>query len=512
MGIVYLFQNIVKLFSPLNLVTVFVACQLGIIFGMLPGLTATMGIALLTTLTFKWSTGNAIMTLLAIYVGAIYGGSRSAILLNIPGTPAAAATCLDGHPLAKSGKGAEAIGLATTSSFFGSLIGLLALSLFTPVLGNIALDFQSFEVFWLAVFGVAICGNLTAPKDPIKGWISGILGILLSCCGMEAIQGHPRFTFGVLDLYSGLSLIPVMVGTFGLAEILLNLSGGQKKQVITNIGRVVPQLGRLLKHWFVSVRSGIIGVFIGLVPGVGESIAAYVSYDFAKRASKHPEEYGKGSVEGLIAAETANNACTGGALIPVLSLAIPGSAPAAVLLAALWLHNIRPGPLIMIESPGYIYEFSAMFFYASVAMLVLGLLIVKPLLKILQVKNSLLMPIIFMFCVVGTYAINGRLFDIGVMIVFGVIGFIMRKHGYPVAPLVLALILGPMVDENLRRGLILTNGSFLPFVQGPISIILVIAIFFTLFGRTKPVRIAMRFVFRPVTLLISVIKKQGKRK
>lgn len=510
MGIIYLFENIVELFTPINLITVLLACQLGIIFGMLPGLTATMGIALLTSLTFKWSAGNAIMTLLAIYVGAIYGGSRSAILLNIPGTPAAAATCLDGYPLAKSGKGAEAIGLATTSSFFGSFIGLLAFSLFTPILGNIALDFKSFEVFWLAVFGVAICGNLTAPKDPIKGWISGILGILLAFCGMEAIQGHPRFTFGVLDLYSGFSLIPVMVGTYGLAEILLNLTGGQKKQVIAKIGRVVPQLSRLLKHWFTIIRSGIIGIFIGLVPGVGESIAAYVSYDFSKRASKHPEEYGKGSVEGLIAAETANNACTAGALIPVLSLAIPGSAPAAVLLAALWLHNVRPGPLIMIENPGYIYEFSAMFFYATVAMLLLGLLIVKPLLKILRVKNTILMPIIFIFCIVGTYAINSRIFDIKVMIIFGVIGFIMRKHGYPVAPLVLALILGPMVDENLRRGLILTNGNFLPFVRSPICIVLVIAIFFTLFGRAKPVKIALRFVFKPITLLISAIKLRSR--
>ena len=511
MGIVYLFQNIVRLFSPINLITVFLACQLGILFGMLPGLTATMGIALLTTITFKWSTGNAIMTLLAIYVGAIYGGSRSAILLNIPGTPAAAATCLDGYPLAQSGRGAEAIGLATTSSFFGSFIGLIALSLFTPILGSFALDFKSFEMFWLAVFGVAICGNLTAPRDPIKGWISGILGILLAFCGMEAIQGHPRFTFGVLDLYSGFSLIPVMVGTYGMAEILLNLSSGQKKKVITEIGRVVPQLNRLLKHWFTIIRSGIIGIFIGLVPGVGESIAAYVSYDFSKRASKHPDEYGKGSEEGLIAAETANNACTGGALIPVLSLAIPGSAPAAVLLAALWLHNVRPGPLIMIESPNYIYEFSAMFFYASIAMLVLGLLIVKPLLKILQLKNALLMPIIFIFCIVGTYAINGRLFDITIMVIFGVIGFIMRKHDYPVAPLVLALILGPMVDENLRRGLILTNGDFLPFLKSPISIVLVIAIFFTLFGRTKPVRIALRFVFKPVTLLVSAVKRRTKK-
>lgn len=511
MGIIYLFSEIGKLFSLLTFAKVLLAVQLGIIFGMLPGLTATMGIALLTSITFKWTTEDAIIILIAIYVGAIYGGSRSAILINIPGTPANAATCLDGYPLAKSGHASQAIGLATTSSFLGSFIGLLTLVFFTPVLGNMALDFQSFELFWLALFGVAICGNLTAPKDPIKGWISGILGIILAFVGMEAIQGYPRLTFGVMELNAGFSIIPVLVGTYGLVEILDNLTIGDIKSVLENIGRVVPYYRDIIRNLYNIIRSGIIGVFIGIIPGVGEIIASYVSYDFAKRASKHPEEYGKGSVEGLIAAETGNNACVGGALVPVLSLAIPGSPPAAVLLAALWLHGVRPGPLLQIENPNYIYEFSAMFLYASLAMLIVGLLIVKPLLKILQIKNSILMPIIFLFCTIGTFAVNGRLFDVMVMILFGIIGYPMRKLGYPSAPFVLGLILGPIVDENLRRGLILTNGNFLPFLQGEISIVLAVAVFLTLFGRTKLISHFFRTIFEPlnkgINRILVILKK-----
>lgn len=507
MGVIYLFQEIVRQFSISNLFYVFLATELGIIIGMLPGLTATMGVALLTTLTFKWETSNAILTLIAIYVGAIYGGSRTAILLNIPGTPANAATCLDGYPLARSGQGAQAIGLATTSSFLGSVAGLIALAFLTPLLGGIALKFKSYEIFWVAIFGVAICGNLTAARDPLKGWISGILGILFSFVGMEAIQGHPRLTFGIRELYAGFSIIPVLVGTYGLVEILDNLTQGDRQEKITQIERVIPHLKDVVANWFNILRAGLIGVLTGVIPGVGENIAAYVAYDFAKRGSKHPEKFGKGAIEGLIASETANNACVGGALVPVLSLAIPGSPPAAVLLAALWLHDVRPGPLLQIEAPNYPYEFSAMFFWATVAMFILGLLIVRPLLKILEIRNSVLMPIVLLLCTVGTFAINGRLFDIWVMIGFGLLAFPMRKLGYPEAPFVLGIILGPMVDENLRRGLILSNGSLLPFFSSTISIILIICTFFTLFGRTKPVKAGIRMLLTPFSAVLKSLKK-----
>lgn len=506
MGIVYLVQEFIALITPMNIFYVLIATQLGIIFGMLPGLTATVGIAILTALTFKWDPGNAILVLIGIYVGAIYGGSRSAVLLNIPGTPASAATCLDGFPLARSGRAAEALGLATTASFLGSFVGVFALALLTPLLGNMALEFKSYQIFWVAIFGVAICGNLTAAKDPLKGWISGILGILLSFVGMEAIQGYRRFTFGVSDLMAGFGIIPVLVGTYALVEILDSLTDTSTENKMAQVGRVLPQMRDIVANWFNIIRSGIIGILTGIIPGVGENIGSYVSYDFAKRASKKPEEFGKGSIEGLIASETGNNAVVGGALIPVLALAIPGSPPAAVLLAALLLHNVRPGPLLFIENPMYVYRFTGMFLLATIAMFILGILIVKPLLWLLRIKKSIMMPIVFVLCMVGTYAIAGRLFDIYVMIIFGIIGFPMRKLGYPEAPLVLGIILGPMVDENLRRGLILSEGGILPFFMGSINIILIIATFLTLFGRTSPVKAVLDTLTWPLRKLYQRIK------
>ena len=488
MGVIELLNALLGLMRPDILFSVFWATFLGIIVGMLPGLTATMGIALLTGLTFQWESSNAIVILIAMYVGAIYGGSRSAILLNIPGTPANAATCIDGHPLALQGKAGEAIGIATTSSFLGSTIALFFMAFFTPYLGQIALRFQSFEFFWLTLFGVLICGNLTAPEDPLKGWISGFLGLLLAMIGMEVIQAYPRFSYGTVDLYGGISMIPALVGIYGMTEVILTMVEDQHRAKILQVGRVLPRIKDLLVNWKNIIRSGIIGVFVGAVPGVGENIASFVAYDFAHRASKTPEKFGKGSIEGLVAAETGDNACVGGAIIPVLVLAVPGSPPAAVLLAAMWLHGMRPGPLLVIEAPHYIYEVSAMFLLASVAMLILGLSMVKVVVKILRVPTSVLMPIILVLCVVGAFAISGRVFDILIMLLFGLIGYPLRKMKYPDAPLILGLILGPMLDENLRRGLILNNGSLIPFFTRPISIVLVIFIIMTLFSRSKIVK------------------------
>ncbi|MCK5887763.1 MAG: tripartite tricarboxylate transporter permease, partial [Alcanivorax sp.] len=347
--------------------------QLGIIVGMLPGLTATMGVALMTTLTFSMPPENAILILVCMYIGAIYGGGRSAILLNIPGTPANAATAMDGHPLALKGEAGRAIGISTTGSFLGSIIGMVLLAFFTPLLGNFALNFQSFEFFWLAVFGVVISGNLTAPKDPVKGWISGFLGLFIALIGMEGIHGFVRFSFGNTNLSGGINLIPAMVGAFGFAEILSMMKYRHVNVVKSKIVRILPRFGEIFRYRKTIVRSGLIGTLIGAIPGVGEDIAAWVSYDFAKRGSKTPETFGKGSVEGLIASETGNNAAVAGAVIPVLSLGIPGSAPAAVLLAAMFIHGVRPGPLIMIESPEFVYKVVAMVFLATCAMFILGL-------------------------------------------------------------------------------------------------------------------------------------------
>ncbi|NLJ45608.1 MAG: tripartite tricarboxylate transporter permease, partial [Treponema sp.] len=434
-------QAIVTTFTFRALFDALWATQLGIIIGMLPGLTATMGVALLTTLTFNMAPNNAILILICMYIGAIYGGSRSAILLNIPGTPANAATTVDGYPLALQGKAGKAIGIATTGSFLGSVIGMIAMAIFTPLIGSFALRFQSFEFVWFSIFGIIICGNLTAPKDPLKGWIAGFLGLFVAMIGMEGIHAYVRFSFGSTNLSGGISLIPAMVGAFGFAEIISVMRARHYEVVKTKIDRVIPRLSEVFKYWKTIIRSGLIGTFIGAIPGAGEDIAAWVSYDTAKRSAK-PEErelFGKGSVEGLLASETGNNACVPGAIIPVLTLAIPGSAPAAVLLGAMLIHGVRPGPLIMIEFPTFIYEVVAMVLLATIMMFVLGLSMVRPLVKVLQVPRQKLMPVIFILCVVGSFALQARLFDVGIMIVFGALGFILREMDYPMAPLVLGI-------------------------------------------------------------------------
>ncbi|OGB90740.1 MAG: transporter [candidate division NC10 bacterium RIFCSPLOWO2_12_FULL_66_18] len=485
MGPWYILVELWNLLTPLTLLYVAVSTFIGIVIGMLPGLTATMGVALLTGLTFGFPPKQAILILICVYVGAIYGGSRSAILLNIPGTPANAATCLDGFPLAQKGEAGPAIGLATTSSFVGTVFGLLCLAFFTPLLGKIALEFQSWEFFWLAIFGIVVCGNLTAPTDPLKGWIAGFIGLLVSLVGQENIAAYPRFAFGSDQMRGGFALIPVLVGVYGIAEVLGVMRETVVPRVVIQIQKVLPRWQDLWQYRRTMLRSGVIGVIIGAIPGVGEDVAAWVSYDFAKRASKKPEEFGKGSREGLIAAETGNNACIGGAVIPVLSLAVPGSAPAAVLLAAMWLHGVRPGPLLMIEFPNYIWEVTAMFILASLAMLILGLSLVRTLVKILMVPRPILMPIVFVLCVIGSFAISVRIFDIWVMLAFGLLGYPMRKYNYPAAPLVLGVILGDMADVNFRRALIRTAGDVTPFFTRPISLVLVAITLFTILARAQ---------------------------
>ena len=473
--------------------------QLGIIVGMLPGLTATMGVALMTTLTFSMAPDNAILILVCMYIGAIYGGGRSAILLNIPGTPANAATTMDGHPLALKGEAGRAIGISTTGSFLGSVIGMIMLAFFTPLLGNFALNFQSFEFFWLTVFGIVISGNLTAPKDPIKGWISGFLGIFVALIGMEGIHGYVRFSFGNTNLSGGINLIPAMVGAFGFAEILSMMKYKHVNVIKSKIERIMPRFKDIYPFRKTIVRSGLLGTLIGAIPGVGEDIAAWVSYDFAKRGSKKPAEFGQGSVEGLIASETGNNAAVAGAVIPVLSLGIPGSAPAAVLLAAMFIHGVRPGPLIMIESPEFVYKVVAMVFLATCAMFVLGLSMVKYVVKVLQVPRTKLMPLIFTLCVIGSYAIESRIFDVRVMVFFGVLGFLMVEMEYPVAPMILGLILGNMLDTNFRRALVIAEGEIMPFVSRPICIVLIAFIVVTLVSKTKWFRASMELVKKKST-------------
>jgi putative tricarboxylic transport membrane protein len=476
--------------QPMMLFHVAWATLLGIFVGSLPGLTATMGVALLTTLTYSLDRDAAVLVLICMYVSAIYGGSRSAILLNIPGTPASAATTLDGFPLAQQGKARYAMALATAGSALGTLVGILLLVLIAPPLAEAALAFGSFEFFWLAVFGVIIAGQLTADSTPLKGYIAGILGLMVAMVGSEGIHSHIRFSFGTHQLAGGIALIPAMVGAFGLAEVLTamwrpvaNMAKDQDSH-----DRTLPRLIDLWRYKFNIIRSGIIGTIVGILPGVGEDIGAWASYAAAKRMSKEPELFGKGSQEGLTAAETGNSAVVPGSLIPALTLAVPGSASAAVLIAALYIHGIRPGPMIMIEEPTFIYSVAAMLTMATLAILVFGLSLTRLFVMVLRIPREYLMPIVFTLCVIGPYALSQRIFDIWVMLAFGFIGFVLRQMNYPMAPLVLGIILGDLMDKSLRRGLSLSDGNISPFFTRPICMGFVIVILLSVALNIGPVR------------------------
>jgi putative tricarboxylic transport membrane protein len=458
------------------------ASLVGVVVGALPGLTATMGVALMTTLTLKMPPNQALLVLVCTYVGAIYGGSRSAILLNIPGTPASAASCLDGYALAREGRAGYAMGVATSGSVLGTLIGMFFLALFTPLLGNVALQFGAYEFFWLAAFGVVISGNLTG-DDPIKGWMAGFLGLFLATIGQEGVYAFERFTFGTRDLAGGLSLVPALVGAFGFAELLMVMREKRPPVKLSPVDSVVPKLADVLRYWRTIVRSGCIGTFIGIIPGVGEDSAAWTSYAAAKRASKEKERFGKGSVEGLMAAETGDNACVPGAMIPVLTLQVPGSAPAAVLMAAMLIHGVRPGPLIMVESPQFVYDVITMILFATVGILIYGLTLTRFLVQILRARYQVIVPIIFVLCTVGAFALAARLFDVWVMLGFGLLGFALRLGNYPMAPLVLGLVLGDLLEKSLRRGLVLSDGDVTPFFLRPISALLITLIVLVIASR-----------------------------
>ncbi|WP_240790009.1 tripartite tricarboxylate transporter permease [Roseomonas sp. HF4] len=447
------------------------AVLIGIVIGALPGLTATMGVALLTTLTFGMGPNVAMMVLVCVYVGAIYGGSRSAILLNIPGTPASAASTLDGYPLARQGLAGRAMGISTTGSWLGTLFGTLILALFAPSFGEFALQFGSYEMFWVAMFGIIIAGSLSG-GDPLKGYIAGFLGLFVATIGQEANHAYPRFAFGNGDLAGGLGLLPVLVGVFGVAEVLSSMRGPAVKAVSSTIDSVIPRLSDIAKYWRTIFRSGALGTLIGAMPGLGEDIAAWTSYAAAKRASAEREQFGKGSVEGLMAAETGESACVPGAIIPVLTLAVPGSAPAAVLMAAMMIHGLNPGPMLAITSPEFIYQIVAMLIVADMVKLFYGLVLVKPLLWILLIPRERLMPVVFVLCTVGAFAITSRLFDIWVMLGAGLVGFVLRELRFPMAPLVLGIVLGDLLDKNLLRGLVLSGGDLTPFFTRPISMAL----------------------------------------
>ncbi len=468
------------IYDPTSLAILFGSVALGILFGAMPGLTSTLGVALLTALTYSMDTPMAMICLLSIYVGGTYGGSYASILINIPGTAAAAATALDGYPLACKGEGGRAIGLTTTSSAIGTIISMLFVVSIAPIISTFALQFTSFEFFLLAFFGILISGTLTAPDLVIKGWISGFLGLFLACIGRDQLQFYPRFTFGIPELDSGIEVVPVLIGAFGIPQIIEVLRSPTQMAKAKKLQRILPEIGTVLRNIPAIVRSAFIGVGIGAVPGIGEDIAGWVSYGTAKNTSKHPETFGKGELQGVIASETANNACVGGAMVPLLTLGIPGSPPAAMLLGALMLHGVTPGPMITFEHPTFIMEVAAILLLASLAMWVTGMVMAKQVVKVLQIPTELFMPIIGVLCIIGSYSLGLNIFNLYLMLPVGIICYFLTNMGYPIAPLVIGVILGPMADENLRRALMVSQGSFMPVFTRPVSLILFIVIVWTI--------------------------------
>ncbi len=471
--------------SPSTLLLLFGSTILGIVFGALPGLTATLGVALLTTLTYSLDTGPALVSLLGIYVGAVYGGSYGSIMINIPGTAAAAATALDGYPKALRGEAGVALGLTTTASFLGTMVGMFFVVVFTPIISFLALQFTSFEFFLLAFFGILISGSISTPDLVQKGWLAGFFGLFLAVVGRDPLQFYPRFTLGFPQLEGGIEVVPVLIGAFGIPQIIQVLKDRFVTAQAQQVGRVIPSWNKIVHNIPHIVRSALIGVGIGAVPGIGEDIAAWVSYGTAKNTSRHPEAFGTGCDEGIIASETANNACIGGAMIPLLSLGIPGSPPAAMLLGALLLHGIAPGPMLHVEQPTFVFQVSAILLMASAAMYISGILLAPQVVKLLRVPPALFMPIVAVLCLIGSYALGLKIFNLYLMVPIGIIAYYMGELGYPIPPLVIGVILGTMADENLRRALMVSQGSFLPFITRPVALLLLIVILLTVITSTS---------------------------
>ncbi|AEV27892.1 hypothetical protein SpiGrapes_0027 [Sphaerochaeta pleomorpha str. Grapes] len=453
----------------------------GICIGSLPGLTATMGVALVLPLTFGMDAAPGILLLIGVYVGAIYGGSISAILLRTPGTPAAAATVLDGYEFSKRGESGRALGISTISSFIGGLVSVAALWLISPQLAKLALKFSAPEFFLLAVFGLSIISSISG-NSLAKGLLCGALGISLSFIGIDSITGYPRFTFNNINLLSGMSFIPVMIGLFAMSQAFSTVENiFSADEVSQKVTKVWPTRSDWKIIFKTAPISGVIGTLIGIVPGAGAEIGAFVSYSQAKRFSKYPELFGTGIPDGVAAPEAGNNGVTGGALIPMLTMGVPGDAVAAILIGALTVQGLQPGPLLFTEHTTLVYSIFLGMFVANCTMLILGLSCLKLFVKVLSVPKTILTPMIFILCIVGSYAINTSFFDVGVMLFFGILGFFMQKADISVSPAVLGIILGPMAESNFRRALLMSEGSYTIFFSSTITIVFIALIVFTLF-------------------------------
>jgi len=460
----------------------------GIYVGVIPGLSVTMAVSILISFTFSWDVNEALAMMAGVFLGGVYGGSRTAILLNIPGAPAAIAAGFDGYPLAKMGLAGMAIGVSTTVSFFGALFGIAVLAVAAPFISELALDVAPRDYLLLAALGLLLIGALSG-ESLAKGMFAGALGILIGMVGLDPITVEPRMTFGTTAMMGGIHYVTAMIGFFGVSEALVQVRNLDKRVIKQKVDKILPSWNVILKHLPLSLRCSFIGTIIGALPGTGGDIAALLAYGHAARSVKKPSKpFGKGAIEGIIAPESACNAAVGGAYIPMLTLGIPGDAVTAVLIGALYIHGLKPGPMLMIETPHLFWFTVGNLVLAAFFMLIFGLTGIRAFAKMVEMPPALLMPIIVILSVVGTYSIQNSLTDVYWMLAFGIFGYFLKRYGYQIGPIILGVILGPIMDINFRRAILSTRGDIgeflLELVTHPISLILVITMILLLIAQT----------------------------
>jgi putative tricarboxylic transport membrane protein len=460
----------------------------GIYVGAIPGLSVTMAVSILISFTFAWDVNNALALMVGIYTGGVYGGSRTAILLNIPGAPSAIATSFDGFPMAERGEASQAIGLTTIMSCFGGFVGILVLALAAPKVSELALQFAPRDYLLVSIMGILLVGSLSG-ESMAKGVFAGAIGVILGMVGMDPMTAEGRFTFGTVALMGGIHFVIAMIGLFGVSEAIYQLHNVNIRPVKQNVTKIIPPWRLLLKYLPLSLRTSFIGVFIGALPGTGGDIAALLAYDHAKRSVKNPSRpFGEGAYEGLVAPEAANNAAVGGAYIPMLTLGIPGDAVTAVFIGALYIHGLKPGPMLMIDTPHLFWFTVGNLTIANVCLLIFGLTGIRIFAKMVELPKAILMPLVIMLSVVGTYSIQNSVTDIYWMLGFGVFGYLLKMHGFQIGPIILGVILGPLMDTSYRRAIMSVNYDFLMFakelVTNPISLVCTLAVLFLLINQT----------------------------
>ncbi len=467
--------------SPFILVLTLVGVVIGIIFGAIPGLSTTMAIALCLPLTFKMDMFPGLALLIGLYIGGFSGGLISAILLNVPGTAASIATCFDGHPMARKGQAGKAMGLGIVFSFLGGAFSIIALIFISPLLASLAIQFGSFEYFSLCFFALTMIITMSS-TNVAKNIASGLIGILTAMVGTDPIDAMPRFHFGITDLTGGFNDVAVMVGIFAVSELfILAWNRSRTPENMTVSTYKIKGFGFSLQEFWAEkvnfLRSSVIGTLIGILPGIGGSLASIVSYNTAKKTSRHPEQFGTGINAGVVASETANNAAIGGAMIPMLSLGIPGDAVTAILIGAFTMKGVQPGPLMFTDHADIVYFIFLALIIANIFMLVAEFLSIRGFVQLLRIPKTMLFPIIIFMCILGAYGLNHRLFDVITIFIFGVLGFLMKKWGMQFQPFIIGFIVGPMAEKNFRAALMFSSGSFMPFLTSPISLFFLIIAF-----------------------------------